>query len=124
MYSEMTPVIMMSGGVGNLDRVIESMKLGAETFLQKPFEYDTLVLTIEQATRMASKERELIALRRTEAHDVDRLPGISPAITQLNEILGNIARAPSPVLIEGESGTGKGVMARLIHHRSPRPRAS
>jgi two-component system, NtrC family, nitrogen regulation response regulator NtrX len=124
MYSETTPVIMMSGGVGNLDRVIESMKLGAETFLQKPFDYDTLMLTIEQASRMAAKERELIALRRTDNREVERLPGISGAILQLNEILANIARAPSPVLIDGESGTGKGVMARLIHNRSPRARST
>ena len=124
MYSETTPVIMMSGGFGTIERVIESMKLGAETFLQKPFESDTLMLTIEQATRMAAKERELIALRRADGRDGDRLPGISPAITNLNEILGSIARAPSPVLIEGESGTGKGVMARLIHNRSPRARST
>jgi DNA-binding NtrC family response regulator len=54
---------------------------------------------------------------------VERLPGISPAIAHLNDILAQIARAPSPVLIEGESGTGKGVLARLIHHRGPRARA-
>ena len=122
MYSEMSAVIMMSG-VGNLDRVIESMKLGAETFLAKPFDYDSLTLTLQQVTKMLKTQRELIALRRTEGKDVDRLPGISPAITHLNDILAQIARAPSPVLIEGESGTGKGVLARLIHHRSPRARA-
>lgn len=122
MYSETAAVIMMSG-VGNLDRVIESMKLGAETFLQKPFDYDTLTLTLQQASRMAATQRELLALRRAETKEGDRLPGISPAITHLNEILPQIARAPSPILIEGESGTGKGVMARLIHNRSPRARA-
>ncbi|MEO8217651.1 MAG: sigma-54 dependent transcriptional regulator [Acidobacteriota bacterium] len=125
MYSETTPVIMMSGDYGSLDRVIESMKLGAETFLQKPFDYQTLVLTLDQAARMASRQRELIALRRTHQRgDQERLPGISPAIAQLNDILGNIARAPSSVLIGGESGTGKGVLARLIHNRSPRARSS
>ena len=122
MYSETAAVIMMSG-VGNLERVIESMKLGAETFLQKPFDYDTLTLTLQQASRMVATQRELIALRRAETKDVDRLPGLSPSITHLNDILGQIARAPSPVLIEGESGTGKGVMARLIHNRSARTRA-
>ncbi len=122
MYSETAAVIMMSG-VGNLDRVIESMKLGAETFLQKPFDYDSLTLTLDQASRMAATQREITALRRADAKDVDRLPGISPAITHLNDILLQIARAPSPVLIQGESGTGKGVMARLIHNRSPRARA-
>jgi DNA-binding NtrC family response regulator len=122
MYSETAAVIMMSG-VGNLDRVIESMKLGAETFLQKPFDYETLTLALQQAMRMVAAQRELHALRRGEPKDVDRLPGISPAIVQLNDILGQIARAPSPVLIEGESGTGKGVLAKLIHNRSPRVRA-
>ena len=121
MYSETTPVIMMSGA-GTYDAVIESMRLGAETFLQKPFDFGTLSATLEQVRRLLSTQRELIALRRGETN-VERLPGLSPAIAHLNEILGNIARAPSPVLIEGESGTGKGVMARLLHNRSPRTRA-
>ncbi|HEX7809283.1 MAG TPA: sigma-54 dependent transcriptional regulator, partial [Thermoanaerobaculia bacterium] len=122
MYSETVAVIMMSGA-GNHEGVIESMKLGAETFLQKPFDFDTLAATLEQVARMLSTQRELIALRRSEATQVERLPGISPAIEHLNEILVQIARAPSPVLLEGESGTGKGVMARLIHNRSPRQRS-
>ena len=122
MYSETSAVIMMSGA-GNAERVVESMKLGAETFLQKPFDYDTLTLTLEQVSRIIATRRELLALRRSDPKDVDRLPGLSPAITHLNQILGQIARAPSPILIEGESGTGKGVIARLIHNRSQRARA-
>jgi two-component system nitrogen regulation response regulator NtrX len=122
MYSETTPVIMMSG-IGDLDRVVESMKLGAETFLQKPFEFEVLSLTLESAMRMVATQRELIALKRAGATaETERLPGISPAITHLNQLLAQIARAPSPVLIQGESGTGKGVFARLIHARSPRAR--
>jgi DNA-binding NtrC family response regulator len=122
MYSETAAVIMMSGG-GTLERVIESMKLGAETFLQKPFDYDVLAATLEQVSRIIATRRELMALRRGGASHVERLPGISPAIAHLNEILPHIARAQSPVLIEGESGSGKGVLARLIHDRSPRTRA-
>lgn len=121
-YSETVAVIMMSG-TSTLDRVVESMRLGAETFLQKPFDIETLEAALHQVKRMLANRRELIALRRGDGHDVERLPGISPAITHLNEILGSVARAPSPVLIEGESGTGKGVMARLIHNRSARARA-
>jgi DNA-binding NtrC family response regulator len=121
MYSETAAVIMMSG-VGTLDRVVETMKLGAETFLQKPFEYETLRLTLQQVSKMIATQREIIALKRAESRDVG-LPGTSPSIVHLNDILAQIARAPSPVLIEGESGTGKGVMARLIHNRSPRTRA-
>jgi DNA-binding NtrC family response regulator len=71
---------------------------------------------------MLATSRELLALRRGET-SVERLPGVSAAVTHLNDILANIARAPSPVLIEGDSGTGKGVLARLIHNRSPRSRA-
>ena len=76
MYSETAAVIMMSG-VGNLERVIESMKLGAETFLQKPFDHDTLTLTLQQVSRIVETQHELIAFRRGEAKDVDRLPGTS-----------------------------------------------
>src|SRR5688500_12080121 len=115
-YSETTPVIMMSGG-GTLERVVESMKLGAETFLQKPFDYEVVRATLEQVSRIIAQRRELMALRRGEAEQLERLPGTSAAIAHLNQILPQIARAPSPVLLEGESGTGKGVLARLIHNR-------
>ena len=122
MYSEAVSVIMMSG-VGTIDSVVESMKLGAETFLQKPFDYSMLALTLEQVSRIVASRRELIALRRGDPNDQERLPGISPGVQNLNTLLAQIARAPSPVLIEGDSGTGKGVFARLIHNRSPRARA-
>src|SRR5438067_827569 len=101
MYSESVAVIMMSGA-GTFERVVESMKLGAETFLPKPFEYDTLALTLETVSRMIATRRELVALKRGEDDDVERLPGTSPSIEQLNHLLGQIARAPSPVMIEGE----------------------
>jgi DNA-binding NtrC family response regulator len=122
MYSESVAVIMMSG-VGTFERVVESMKLGAETFLPKPFEYDTLALTLETVSRMIATRRELVALKRSEGAEAERITGISPAIQQLNQLLGQIARAPSPVMIEGESGSGKGIFAKLIHNRSPRARA-
>jgi DNA-binding NtrC family response regulator len=122
MYSETTAIVMMSGA-GTLDRVIESMKHGAETFLQKPFDYDSLTLTLEQACRIAARHKEVLAFRRGERTDAQRLVGLSPLIQHLNSVLPNIAGAPSPVLIEGESGTGKGVLARLIHSSSQRARS-
>src|SRR5437762_616576 len=103
--------------------VVDTVKLGAETFLQKPFDYDTLALTLENVKRIIATRREVVALKRSDSTDLERLPGISPSIQQLNQLLGQVASAPSPVLIEGESGTGKGVLAKLIHHRSPRARA-
>src|SRR5688572_3660335 len=73
MYSETAAVIMMSGH-GTIDRVTESMKLGAETFLAKPFDYDVLAAALEQVSRMIATRRELIALRRGGQQNVERLP--------------------------------------------------
>ena len=123
MYSEASAVIMMSG-VGSLESIVEAMKRGAETFLQKPFDYDSLSLTLENVSRMIATRREVVALRRGERRQAEKLPGASRAITQLNDILSHVARAISPVLLEGESGTGKGIFARLIHDESPRARAT
>jgi DNA-binding NtrC family response regulator len=122
MYAETVEVVMMSG-VGTFDRVVEAMKLGAGTFLQKPFDYKTLDVALAQASQVAERNREIMALRRAGASSSASLPGISPEIKRLNEMIEDIARAPSSVLIEGESGTGKGVLAKLIHERSPRARA-
>lgn len=122
MYSEAVAVIMMSGA-GTFEKVVESIKSGAETFLAKPFDYDTLSLTLGSVSRMLATQRQLVALQRNEPGSIEKLPGISPAIEHLNQLLGQVSRAPSPILIEGESGTGKGVFAKLIHNRSPRARA-
>src|SRR5947207_11903647 len=81
MYSESVAVIMMSG-VGTFERVVESMKLGAETFLPKPFDYDTLALTLETVSRMIATRLELVALKRAEGAEAERIAGISPAIQQ------------------------------------------
>ena len=69
MYSETMAVIMMSG-VGTFERVIESMKLGAETFLQKPFDYETLDADARAGDANDRQRRELMALRRGDAQDV------------------------------------------------------
>jgi DNA-binding NtrC family response regulator len=121
-HSEGTPVIMISGA-GTLETVVESMRMGAETFLQKPFDYNALQLAIQQATRIVSREKQLNALRRSSEHSGSSLAGVSEATRRLNALVEQIAPAPSPVLIEGESGTGKGVVARLIHQHSPRAKA-
>ncbi len=122
-YSESTPVIMMSGA-GAIDRVVESMKLGAETFLQKPFGADVLSIALEQVAKSIATQRELAAAQRRDSTAADlRFVGISAAVETLNRLLDQVSQASSPVLLEGESGSGKGVLARLIHQRSARAKA-
>jgi DNA-binding NtrC family response regulator len=121
-YAEATPVIMMSG-VGTVDRAVECMKHGAETFLQKPFDSHSLTAALEQAAKAIATQHELAALRREADQQGERFVGISAAARELNRLVEQIAGASSPVLIEGESGSGKGVLARLIHKRSPRSKA-
>jgi len=111
---------VMISGVGAFGQEVEAMKNGAESFLQKPFDYDTLQLTLASLNRTIATRRELTALRRGDAQELERIPGISPAMQALNITVSEIARASSPVLIDGESGSGKGVLAKLIHRRSPR----
>ena len=122
-YSEATPVIMMSGA-GTIDRVVQSMQLGAETFLPKPFGADILSIALEQVAKVIATRHELEAAKRgNTASDSERLLGVSSATQQLNRLIDQVAGAASPVLLEGESGSGKGVVARLIHKRSPRAKA-
>ncbi len=121
-YAEATPVIMMSG-VGTVDRAVECMKLGAETFLQKPFDSHSLAAALEQVDKAIATQHALAALRRDTEQQGERFLGISAAAADLNRLVDQIAPASSPVLIEGESGSGKGVLARLIHKRSPRTKA-
>ena len=120
MHTETVEVVMMSG-VGTFDRVVEAMKRGAATFLQKPFEYKTLDVALAQASQVGERHREMMALRRAGAAETTSLPGVSPGIKRLNETIASVAKAPSSILIEGESGTGKGVLAKIVHE-SPRSR--
>ncbi|HEY5611706.1 MAG TPA: sigma-54 dependent transcriptional regulator [Thermoanaerobaculia bacterium] len=121
-YSEMTPIIMMSG-VGTMAIVIDSMKKGAETFIQKPFDFEALHLALEQISKSIATRRELEALKRSaQPKGVGRLPGVSDSVRALNALVERIAPSQSPVLIEGESGTGKGVLARILHEQSTRAR--
>ena len=120
-YSAETPVIMMSGA-GTVDKVVASMQLGAETFVQKPFDADTLTLALDQAARLVATRRELTALRRG-AGEAGGFVGISAGAETIRRLIDDVSRGATPVIIEGESGSGKGVVARAIHDRSPRAKA-
>lgn len=120
--AESTAVIMISGA-GTIDIAVEAMKKGAETFLQKPFSMATLDAVLAHVAKAIDTQRELALLRRVVQSREQRFPGVSTGARTLDELIGQAARAPSPVLLEGESGTGKGIVARMIHQRSARSKA-
>lgn len=120
-YSEQTPVIMMSG-VGTIEQAVRAIHQGAEQFVRKPCDAETLEAVLEQVTRTVATRRQLDALRRARPFQTPLL-GISEAIRRVNETIERVAAAPSAVLLQGESGTGKGLVAVLLHQLSPRQSA-
>jgi two-component system, NtrC family, response regulator HydG len=115
------PVIVMTA-FGAIDSAIESIRLGAYHYLTKPFKLEELQIFADRALAEASVRREATALRRTlEQRFVGTLPlGSSPAMRRVWEIVARVAPTDAPVLIGGETGTGKGFVARAIHARSGR----
>jgi len=116
--SEQTPVIMMSGA-GTIEQAVRAIHQGAEQFIRKPYDSDALEALLEQVTRSIAAQRQLDALRRARPFQTTLL-GISEVIRRLNATIERVAPAPSPVLLQGESGTGKGLVAALLHQLSPR----
>ena len=112
------PVIMISGH-GNIETAVSSIKRGAYDFLEKPFKSDRLLLMIERALEAASLRRENRRLR-TQAIAPDGLIGKSAAAQQLRQLVAKIAPANSRVLVSGPPGSGKELVARLIHQLSAR----
>ncbi len=112
------PVVMMSGHA-TIDAAVRATQLGALDFLEKPLSTDRLLLVVENTLRLARAEEETEALRR-EAGYFDEIVGSSPSMQQLSELVGRAARANASVLITGERGTGKELVARALHRSSPR----
>ena len=112
------PVIMISGH-GNIETAVSAIRRGAYDFLEKPFKSDRLLLVIERALEAASLRRENRRLR-TQAIAPDGLIGRSAAAQQLRQLVAKIAPANSRVLVSGPPGSGKELVARLIHQNSAR----
>lgn len=112
------PIIMISGH-GNVETAVNSIKLGAYDFIEKPFKADRLVLTVTRAIETARLQRENDELRQRTS-DVTELVGVSSAIRQLRSALDKVAPTDSRVLISGPAGVGKEVFARQLHKQSLR----
>lgn len=120
-----TPVIVITGH-GTVETAVQAMKQGAFDFLTKPFPTDTLQLTLERARKMAHLQRENRELRRAveRTFAFENLVGSSVAMRRLYDLLELTAPTTSTVLISGETGTGKELVARAIHYNSPRREGS
>jgi DNA-binding NtrC family response regulator len=110
--------IMMSGHA-TIDVAVRATRLGALDFLEKPINSDRLLLVLENTMRLLRAEEEARELR-AEAGHLDELVGSSAAMRELGEQITRAARAQASVLVTGERGTGKELVARAIHRASPR----
>jgi two-component system, NtrC family, nitrogen regulation response regulator NtrX len=112
------PVIVYTG-TGSFDRCVQAMRLGAYTFIDKADPVERVAREVETAIERRALLAEVTTLRRYAAEDT-ALRGGSRAMQKLKEALARVAPIPSPVLIIGESGSGKELVARDIHRLSGR----
>lgn len=116
------PVIMITGH-GDVPMAVESMRIGAMDFMEKPFNPDKLTLLAKKATQSRRMTLDNRALRRdlSEGQQVmSKLIGSSPAMERLREDILDLGQADGHVLIDGETGTGKTLVAHALHAVGPR----
>ncbi len=116
---EYLPVIMISGH-GTIETAVSAIKDGAYDFIEKPFKSDRLLLMVSRALETARLKKENAALRRFAQADSPVLLGHSPLVQAIQQLVERVAPMGSRVLITGEPGTGKDVVARMIHKESTR----
>jgi two-component system nitrogen regulation response regulator NtrX len=115
---ESPPVVMISGH-GTIETAVTATKLGAHDFLEKPLSLEKVILTVRNALRQKKLEEENLLLRERQRGRY-YLIGESPSIQKLKKEIETAAASVGTVLIYGENGTGKELVARLIHQKSPR----
>jgi two-component system nitrogen regulation response regulator NtrX len=112
------PVIMLSGH-GTIEKAVKTLKLGAHDFLEKPVSSDKIGITLRNAITQSMLEKEKSHLLETVREEY-RMIGSSDAMKEIYRLIEKIAVTDSPVLITGENGTGKELIARALHFKSQR----
>ena len=112
------PVVMISGH-GSIQTAVEATQLGAYDFLEKPLDTDRILLTLRNAVQHVdlSSENERLRAVVTDRYEII---GNSRAIKEALQVIEKVAPTPARVLITGENGSGKELIARAIHRQSPR----
>ncbi|HEX8128549.1 MAG TPA: sigma-54 dependent transcriptional regulator [Pyrinomonadaceae bacterium] len=116
-----TAVVMMTA-FATVETAREAFKLGADDFIQKPFDVDELKLIVEKALELRQLKQEIQGWRKTQSERgrLDQIIGRSPRMQGVYQMIETVAAVQSTILITGESGTGKELVARAVHNLSPR----
>jgi two-component system response regulator AtoC len=120
--SRETVVILMTA-YSTVENAVEAMKLGAFHYVNKPFDFDEIVLLADKALEATHLRREVRALRTSQSREFgfDAIIGNSPAMERVKSLLAKVAASPaSTVLLTGETGTGKDLAAKAVHYNSDR----
>jgi two-component system response regulator AtoC len=113
------PVIMMTAH-GTIDTAVEAMKLGAFDYITKPFNQDEFLKTIERAVLSSESMGKEFQRSRSFLRQEEKIIGATDEMEKVYSVIERVANTSSNVLITGEAGTGKEVVARLLHDKSER----
>jgi DNA-binding NtrC family response regulator len=111
-----TEVIIITA-MGTVDNAVDSMRLGAYDFITKPFDTEKILISCERAVNFTKVSRENAALKQQQKNHIyyDEFIGECPEITKLKGLINKLAFVDVPILITGETGTGKNILAKQIH---------
>ena len=112
-------VIVISGHA-TFETAVEATKKGAFDFIEKPLDREVVLLKIRKARDLQRLARENATLRHRLSDTASRMLGESPAMRHLRDVIAKVAPTPARVLIQGENGSGKELVARLVHEMSGR----
>src|SRR5436190_7736717 len=113
------PVVMITAH-GSVENAVEAVKLGAFDYIEKPFDQEQIRQVVDKALKTHAFSRRDARLEEPAGRGRFRLVGESPAIRQVYGVIEKVADTPSTVLITGESGTGRELIARALHENSSR----
>jgi len=115
-----SPPVILITAFGEVDTAVEAMKKGAQDFLQKPLDLERLIQAVEKAHEVVALRRELDMLRKSTTGQVEMVVGKTPVMLQILEEAERASSAQASILITGETGTGKNVLAQAIREMGPR----